>query len=138
MENVDIPKYNTNLQTDLETEVGPSPKAKVHRVEWGKVMRGDPVEINPSIGQGYKVMTVNEWAARWKRNEDFPQCLNCGGTNTKEHYFTQTWCRGRKKWESECLCLDCLSFSWRSYCDPDFLTPEEYEKKHWQSLALKA
>lgn len=45
----------------------------------------------------------------------------------------QTWCRGKKKWESECLCLDCHSFSFRSYRDPDFKTPEEYEKDRWQA-----
>lgn len=72
---------------------------------------------------------------RWKRNEDFPECLACGGSRTKEHYFTQTWCRGKKKWESECLCLDCHEFSWRSYSDPDFMTPEEYEKQRWQAMA---
>lgn len=26
---------------------------------------------------------------RWKRNEDFPECLGCKGSNTREHYFTQ-------------------------------------------------
>ncbi len=46
----------------------------------------------------------------------------------------QTWCRGKKKWESELLCLACHSFSWRSYCDPDFKTPEEYEKARWEEL----
>ena len=44
----------------------------------------------------------------------------------------QTWCRGKKKWESECLCLECHCFSFRSYCDPDFKTPEDYEKERWQ------
>jgi hypothetical protein len=43
----------------------------------------------------------------------------------------QTWCRGKKKWESECLCLDCHMFSWRDYSDPDYKTPEEYEKDRW-------
>lgn len=47
----------------------------------------------------------------------------------------QTWCRGAKTWESETLCLDCHSFSWRSYKDPDFATPEEHEKRRWQTLA---
>jgi hypothetical protein len=56
-------------------------------------MAGDPVEINPSVGSGYMCMTIEEWAARWKCNDDFPECLACGGTRTKEHYFTQTWCR---------------------------------------------
>ncbi len=69
------------------------PLAKVHRVEWEKVMKGDPVEINPSLGSGFRVMTVGEWAARWKQNADFPACLACKSESTKEHYFTQTWCR---------------------------------------------
>eukprot|EP00967_Tisochrysis_lutea_P148505 scaffold283949_cov15-Tisochrysis_lutea.AAC.1 len=43
-----------------------------------------------------QVMTVDEWAARWKKNEDFPECLACGSKQTKEHYFVQTWCRHRK------------------------------------------
>ena len=34
-------------------------------------------------------MTVNEWSARWKRNDDFTDCLHCSGQNTKEHHFTQ-------------------------------------------------
>ena len=94
-------------------------------------MQGKPVEINPSIGHGFKIMSVDEWAARWKHNDDpvFADCLNCGGKNTKEHAFTQTWCRGKKKWDSECLCLDCHMFSRRQYTDPDFKTPEEYEKE---------
>ena len=28
---------------------------------------GHPVEINPSIGNGYKVMTVQEYVSKWKR-----------------------------------------------------------------------
>ena len=47
------------------------------------------MEINPSIGHGYKIMTVDEWAYRWKRNDDFPECMACGSTNTKEHHFIQ-------------------------------------------------
>ena len=46
----------------------------------------------------------------------------------------QTWCRGKKKWESELLCMDCHSFTWREYCDPDFKTPEQYEKEKWEQL----
>lgn len=64
--------YNRNLRASVKTEVNETPKAKVHQVEWNKIMQGDPVEINPSIGHGYKIMTVDEWSARWKRNEDFP------------------------------------------------------------------
>ena len=81
--------YNTNLRADIVSEVNDKPKARVHSVEWRKVMNGDPVEINPSVGHGYKIMTVDEWAGRWKRNDDFPDCLNCGSKSTKEHHFTQ-------------------------------------------------
>lgn len=81
--------YNTNLRADIETVVGDKPKARVHSKEWFKIMNGDPVEINPSVGHGYKIMTVEEWASRWKRNDDFPDCLQCGSTNTKEHHFIQ-------------------------------------------------
>ena len=47
------------------------------------------MEINPSIGHGFKIMPVSEWSHRWKKNDDFPDCLGCKGTNTKEHHFTQ-------------------------------------------------
>jgi hypothetical protein len=127
----------SNLTAEIQSATDDKPMVKVHSREWAKIMRGDPVEINPSVGHGFKIMTVDEWAARWKKNEAFPECLNCGGTNTKEHAFTQTWCRGKKKWESECLCLDCHQFSKRSYCDPDFKTPEEYEKERWTEMVSK-
>merc|ERR1712144_184546 len=93
-------KYCTNLRASVETEINENPRAFVHSREWKKIM------------------TVDEWSCRWKRNEDFPDCLACGSLNTKEHHFIQTWCRGQRKWESETLCLDCHNFSWRSYCDP--------------------
>jgi len=79
-------------------------------------------------------MTVEEWASRWKKNEAFPECLHCGGAATKEHAFTQTWCRGKKRWDSEAVCMDCHMFSRRQYCDPDFKTPEDYEKERWAGL----
>lgn len=41
------------------------------------------------MGHGYKVMTVDEWSARWKPNEAWPECLQCGSKNTKEHHFMQ-------------------------------------------------
>jgi hypothetical protein len=110
--------YADDLQTDIYTEVNADPKATVHSTEWRKIMRGDPVEINPSVGSGLKIMTVDEWTSRWKRNDRFPECLACGGTATKEHHFMQTWCRGKKQFESETLCMDCHMFSWRSYSDP--------------------
>ncbi|KAK9812882.1 hypothetical protein WJX72_005182 [[Myrmecia] bisecta] len=131
-------QYNTDLRAEITTVVGEKPRARVHSREWAKIMQGVPVEINPSIGHGYKIMSVDEWSARWKRNDDFPDCLACSSKNTKEHHFTQTWCRGKKKWESETLCLDCHSFSYRSYCDPDFKTPEEYEKEKWEAMASEA
>lgn len=129
-----VAKYNTNLRAEVKTYVSADPRAFVHSREWKKIMAGDPVEINPSVGHGMKVMTVTEWSARWKRNEDFPDCLACGSLNTKEHHFIQTWCRGNRKWESETLCLDCHNFSWRSYVDPEFTTPAEHEKERWGKM----
>lgn len=126
--------YAEDLRAEIYTEVNADPKAFVHSREWAKIMRGDPVEINPSIGNGLKIMTVDEWSARWKRNGRFPDCLACGATNTKEHHFTQTWCRGKKQFESELLCLDCHMYSWRSYSDPDFMLPEEYDKVRWEKM----
>lgn len=126
--------YADDLQTDIYTEVNADPKATVHSTEWRKIMRGDPVEINPSVGSGLKIMTVDEWTSRWKRNDRFPECLACGGTATKEHHFMQTWCRGKKQFESETLCMDCHMFSWRSYSDPDFMLPEEYDKVRWEKM----
>ncbi|KAK3266984.1 hypothetical protein CYMTET_24425 [Cymbomonas tetramitiformis] len=126
-----LPSYCDNLQSDISTAINENPKAFVHSREWNKIMNGDPVQINPALGQGFKIMTVNEWSAAWKRNNDFPDCLSCGGKHTVEHHFSQTWTRGKKKWESEALCMDCHMFSWREYCDPDFLAPEEYEKAKW-------
>lgn len=32
--------YNLNLRADVETDVNPKPRAKVHSVEWRKVMNG--------------------------------------------------------------------------------------------------
>ena len=73
-------------------------------------------------------MTVDEWSSRWKCNDDYPECLHCGSsTSTRECHFVQTWCRAKKCWEAESLCLCCQRFSWRSYRDPDFKTPEQYE-----------
>ncbi len=107
---------------------------------------------------------MDEWAARWKPSAHFPACGACGGTRTKEHAFEQTWCRGRKRWTSEAVCLvrprheapaeprrctwtarrhlplrqcvphllqDCHAFTLREYADPDFKTPEEWDKEQW-------
>lgn len=52
--------------------------------------------------------------------------------------LVQTWCRGKKWWESETLCLDCHKFSWRDYRDPDFMTPEDFEKQRWEALVKQA
>jgi hypothetical protein len=71
-------------------------------------------------------------------NNDFPDCLSCGSLDTKEHHFVQQWCRGNKKWESEAFCTQCHAWSWRSYADPEFLMPEEYEKLKWDGIAMEA
>lgn len=50
------PKYNEGLRAPVTTLVSAgAPRAKVHSSEWAKVMAGQPVEINPSIGTGFKV-----------------------------------------------------------------------------------
>ena len=49
----------------------------------------------------------------------------------------QTWCRGKKHWESEAVCLDCMQYSFRGYRDPDFQTPEEFEKARWTALVAE-
>lgn len=51
--------YNTNLRSDIKTHAGDKPKARVHSREWEKIMNGDPVEINPSVGFGYKVLHLS-------------------------------------------------------------------------------
>lgn len=97
-------------------------------------MAGEPVEINPSVGSGFRVMSVDEWTARFKRSEEFPDCLGCGSTATKEHAFTQSWCQGKRKWEAESVCLDCHVFSWRRYADPDYKEPAQLEVEAWTGL----
>ena len=69
-----------------------------------------------------------------RSNDDLPDCLACGSVRTREHHFSQSWCRGKRQWESETLCDDCHAFSFRRYSDPDFLKPEEYEKHRWALL----
>jgi hypothetical protein len=49
-----------------------------------KVRAGLPVEINPSVGDGFKVMSWAEYFGRFKTSPEFPECLACGGGNTKE------------------------------------------------------
>jgi len=63
--------YADNLNGDVYTETNANPKAKVHSTEWMKILHGDPVEINPSLGQGMKIMTVAEWTSRWKQTTGF-------------------------------------------------------------------
>jgi hypothetical protein len=46
-----LPKYNEGLRAEVVAQVAAAPVARVHRVEWAKVMAGEPVEINPS-GEG--------------------------------------------------------------------------------------
>ena len=134
VEGAENDNYNLNHKHALATFVSERPRASVHSREWRKIMNGDPVEINPSVGSGLKCMTIDEWSCRWKQNDRFPECLACGSESTKEHHFMQTWCRSKKAFESETLCLDCHMFSWRSYSDPDFLTPEEYDKIRWENM----
>merc|ERR1712017_54767 len=45
-------KYCTNLRASVETDINENPRAFVHSREWKKIMNGDPVEINPSVGHG--------------------------------------------------------------------------------------
>ena len=102
-------QYNTDLRADIKSEVNEKPKARVHQVEWRKIMEGEPVEINPTVGHGFKIMTVDEWAKRWKRNDDFPECLSCGSKNTKEHHFTQVWHSCTQ--QLSCIILQAMSLS---------------------------
>ncbi|KAI8464763.1 MAG: hypothetical protein J3K34DRAFT_380210 [Monoraphidium minutum] len=134
---VPVPQYHTDLRAPVTTVVGPEPHAKVHRSEIIKVRQGLPVEINPSVGDGFKVMDWAEYFGRFKASAEFPECLACSSANTKEHYFTQTWCRGKRVWECESVCLDCLQYSFRAYRDPDFQTPEEFEKARWTALVAE-
>lgn len=99
---------------------------------------GEPVEINPSAGDGHRVMSLDEFTASWKHNPDLPECLACGSDKTGEHHFIQMWCRGKKKWESETFCHDCLTFSWRAYSDPDFRMPDEIERDMWMQMTSGA
>lgn len=62
--------YNTNLKADIKTVVSSDPKARVHSREWVKVINGDPVEINPSVGFGYKVHQHISKAAARRRNHN--------------------------------------------------------------------
>lgn len=34
--------------------------------------------------------------------------------------------------------MDCHTFSWRSYKDPDFKTPEEFERDRWEAIIAGA
>ncbi|KAF8068161.1 EP0 [Scenedesmus sp. PABB004] len=137
-----LPSYH-ELGLPIRESVGDAPMVAVHRVEWAKarprscaaVLAGEPVEINPSVGAGYAVMSADEWAARFRRSAEFPECLACGGANTREHAFSQTWCRGKCAWEAESLCLDCLAFSHRAARDPEWKAPEQHEKERWTTLA---
>jgi hypothetical protein len=83
----------SQLSADVQPEWRGMPLRPSHFVPAAavpaQVLSGSPVEINLSLGAGFKVMDVNEWAARWKTSAEFPQCLACGSSNTKEHAFTQ-------------------------------------------------
>lgn len=47
--------YSSDLRVPIKCSSGASPHVQMHRVEWGKVMDGKPVEINPSVGDGMRV-----------------------------------------------------------------------------------
>ena len=70
-------------------------------------------------------------------NDDLPDCLSCGSTETKEHHFVQSWCRGNRMWESETFCTACHAWSWRSYADPEFMMPETFERLKWECGAAE-
>jgi hypothetical protein len=53
-------------QAPIFTQVNAHPRMPDHKVEWRRVLAGDPVEVNPSYGNGLKVMTIGEWTALWK------------------------------------------------------------------------
>jgi len=128
--------YNDDLRAPVESQVRHTPFLRDG--EWRALMLGEPIERTPDVGEGYKVMTVEEWAARWNPNPEYQECLACGSMNTKEHHFQQTWVLSRKQWDAESLCLDCLKFSWRFYKDPDFKTPRQLELEKWATLMENA
>lgn len=87
MRDLDVARaYLKNLKAEIQVEVRNNP---CRRKEWYKILKGDPVEIPPSYGNGYRVMTIDEWARDWKPNPDFKECAACGSTNTREHHFVQ-------------------------------------------------
>lgn len=99
MRDFDVAKaYITNLKAEIQVEVRSNP---CRRKEWYKILNGDPVEIPPSYGNGYRVMTINEWARDWKTNPDFKECAACGSINTKEHHFVQV----RRKIKERDICI---------------------------------
>lgn len=53
-------QYHTDLRAPLRTATSSDPIAPAHREEVRKVREGLPVEINPSVGSGYKVMDWDE------------------------------------------------------------------------------
>lgn len=94
--------YLQQLSPLVAAECGPFNTACAHTTWEGHLCRYSRalLQASPSaaacnarqctqVGHGYKVMTVDEWSARWKTNEAFPECLQCGSKNTKEHHFMQ-------------------------------------------------
>ena len=61
VEGAENDNYNLNHKHALATFVSERPRASVHSREWRKIMNGDPVEINPSLGHGLKIQTVDEY-----------------------------------------------------------------------------
>jgi hypothetical protein len=53
-------------QAPIFSEVNPRPRVMEHSVGWQRVLNSDPVEISANDGNGFKVMTTNEYTAAWK------------------------------------------------------------------------
>ena len=65
---------------------------------------------------GMAVLTVREWARRWKKSAKFPECHACGSKDTKLISYHDDCVDNKRRWTSESLCLDCHKFTWREYC----------------------
>jgi hypothetical protein len=81
------------------------------------------------------LLLASETAPRSPQHRSRPPPPTKNQTRTA---FYQTWCRGRKHWESESLCLACHAFSRHAYRDADFESPEEAEKRLWTAMVAGA
>jgi hypothetical protein len=48
-------RYCEQLRAEVVEAVLEQPTGKMRRCEWAKLREGDPIQINPSIGTGYRV-----------------------------------------------------------------------------------